>query len=141
MINIQDIVRLVITTSILIVAGFGIYNVLSIMINQKQKEIAILRSIGYAPSRILQLFLVQGLILGFFGGLMGLIFGHSLNLFIESIELGFEIGKSNHMLISYRPSIYITAFVAAQISATIASILPARKAAKMTPLDIIRANI
>lgn len=140
MIKMQDIVRLFITVSILIVAAFGIYNVLSIMINQKKKEIAILRSIGYAPKRILELILIQGVFLGVFGGLLGMIMGHSLNKYVESIDLGFEIGKSNHLLMSYDPQIYITAFWAALLAATLASLLPAYTASKMTPMEIIRAE-
>lgn len=139
-IKIQDIVRYVITGAILLVAAFGIYNVLSIMISQKQKEIAILRSIGYGPNRILELFLIQGLILGMLGGAFGLLLGHSANVFIGSIDLGFDIGKGSTLIISYAPSIYLTAFFSAQIAAAIASVLPARHAAKLTPLEIIRSN-
>ena len=140
MIRMQDIVRLFITVSILIVAAFGIYNVLSIMINQKKKEIAILRSIGFAPKRILELILIQGIFLGVFGGLLGMTIGHSLNKYVETIDLGFEIGKSNHLLMSYDPKIYITAFWAALLAAILASILPAYSASKMTPMDIIRGE-
>jgi lipoprotein-releasing system permease protein len=141
LINIQDAMRIVISAAILLVAGFGIYNILSIMIGQKQKEIAILRSIGYRPFEILKLFLFQGLTLGFFGGLIGLIIGHLCNMGIGNIDLGFDIGKGSNLLISYRPSIYITAFLAAQGAALIASIFPAKKAASLTPMEIIRANI
>lgn len=140
MIKIQDIMRYIITSAILLVAGFGIYNILTIMIAQKQKEIAILRSIGYAPDKILELFLVQGFVLGFFGGVLGLIFGFVLNQIVGSIDLGFEIGKSNHLLISYQPSIFVTAMFAAQVAAAIASYLPARAASRLTPLEIIRAE-
>lgn len=140
MIKMQDIVRLFITISILIVAAFGIYNVLSIMINQKKKEIAILRSVGYAPNRILELILIQGVFLGITGGISGILMGLSLNLYIESIDLGFEIGNSNHLLMSYEPSIFITAFWAAILASIIASVLPAFAASKMTPMDIIRSQ-
>lgn len=139
-IKIQDIVRLVITGAILLVSGFGMYNVLSIMISQKQKEIAILRSIGYGPDRILSLVMIQGLTLGLTGGVLGLLIGHLTNVYVSHIDLGFKIGKGTTLLISYRPSIYLTAFVAALISSIIASLLPARAAAKLTPLDIIRSN-
>ena len=101
MIAIQDVVRVIITLSILLVAGFGIYNVLSIMISQKQKEIAILRSIGYESGKILELFLIQGLLLGFLGGTLGLISGFFLNLYFGSIDLGIEIGQGSNLLISY----------------------------------------
>lgn len=140
-INIQDITRFVITFAILLVAAFGVYNVLSIMISQKQKEIAILRSIGYGPEKILQLFMIQGLLLGFIGGLCGLLLGLSANLFIGSIDLGFTIGKGTHLPISYDLTIFITAFFAAQIAAAVASIIPARHASQLTPLDIIRSNL
>lgn len=138
---IQDIVRMVITFSILIVAAFGIYNVLTIMIGQKQKEIAILRSIGYPPKKILELFLIQGLILGILGGVIGLFMGHGLNLLIESYDLGISIGKGSHLIISFDKSIYVTAFSAAIGSAIIASLIPAYNASKLTPLEIIRANL
>lgn len=140
-IKIQDIVRIVVTGAILLVSAFGIYNVLSIMISQKQKEIAILRSIGYSPKRILELVLIQGFALGTVGALTGLTLGILLNLYIGSIDLGFKIGKGTSLFISYRPSIYITAFVAALTASFIAAILPARHAAKLTPLDIIRSNL
>lgn len=140
-IKIQDIVRLVITGAILLVSAFGIYNVLSIMISQKQKEIAILRSIGYSPRRILELILIQGFTLGFVGATLGLTIGLLLNLWIGSIDLGFKIGKGNSLFISYKPEIYIAAFVAALIASFVASVLPARAAAKLTPLDIIRSNL
>ncbi|MEK7357692.1 MAG: FtsX-like permease family protein [Bdellovibrionota bacterium] len=140
-IKIQDLVRIIITGAILLVSAFGIYNVLSIMISQKQKEIAILRSIGYSPKRILELVLIQGFTLGFVGASAGLVIGLLLNVYIGSIDLGFKIGKGSSLFISYRPSIYITAFVAALIASLIASVLPARAASRMTPLDIIRSNL
>lgn len=140
-IRIQDIVRIVITGAILLVSGFGMYNVLSIMITQKQKEIAILRSIGYGPEKILQLVLIQGLTIGISGGLLGLSIGHGINVIIDNIDLGMKIGKGTSLIVSYRPSIYLTAILAALFSSTIASLLPAHQASKMTPLDIIRSNL
>lgn len=140
-IQIQDIVRNVITGALLLVSAFGMYNVLSIMITQKQKEIAILRSIGYGPPRILSLILIQGLTLGISGGVLGLGVGHVINLVIDNIDLGMKIGKGTSLIVSYEPSIYITAGIAAVISTGVASVLPARHAARMTPLDIIRSNL
>ena len=140
-IKIQDLVRIVITGAILLVSAFGIYNVLSIMISQKQKEIAILRSLGYGPKKILSLILIQGLTLGFWGSLAGLLLGHVANVYIDNIDIGIDIGKGSTLVVSYKASIYFTAFAAAQVSAAIASFLPARHAAGLTPLEIIRSNI
>jgi len=140
-IKIQDLVRIVITGAILLVSAFGIYNVLSIMISQKQKELAILRSLGYGPGKILSLILIQGLTLGLFGSLAGLLFGHLANIYIDNIDIGVDIGKGSTLVVSYKLSIYVTAFAAAQLSAAVASYLPARHAARLTPLEIIRSNI
>jgi lipoprotein-releasing system permease protein len=140
-IRIQDVTRMVITGAILLVSAFGIYNVLSIMITQKQKEIAILRSIGYGPERIMALFLLQGMALGLLGSLIGVTLGHFANVYIGTIDLGIRIGRGSSLMISYDPSIYAAAFLAAQASALVASLLPAWAASRLTPLDIIRSNL
>ncbi len=140
MISVQDYSRYFITFAVLIVAAFGIYNVLTIMINQKKREIAILRAIGYAPNRILELVLYQGLLLGIGGGTLGLLLGYLMCRLLESINLNIEIGGSNHFIISYDWMIYVIAFIAANIAALIASFLPAHAASRMTPIDVIRSE-
>lgn len=140
MIMIQDLFRYLITATVLIVSGFGIYNVLSIMISQKQKEIAILRSIGYSSERILELFFAQGIILGLAGGFLGLLLGFVVCQLVGSINLTMQIGKSNHLWISYDPFIYIVGFFAAFCSSIIAGLIPSYKASRLTPLEIIREN-
>jgi len=134
--NLQDFIRYTISVAILLVASFGIYNVLSILVNQKRREIAILRSIGYAPRRILELFLIQGLLLGAGGAVTGLVLGHLVKRYMGTIK--FTGMGVDHLLMSYAPSIYVIGFLLAFVSALIASILPARAASKLTPIDIIR---
>jgi lipoprotein-releasing system permease protein len=140
MIKVQDFTRYFITTAVLIVAAFGIYNVLTIMINQKRKEIAILRALGYGPSRILNLILYQGIMLGLSGGITGILLGYLLCLWIRSIDFGFEIGGSNHLLIDFSPSTYVVAFISAGVASVVASFPPAWGASRMTPIDIIRSD-
>lgn len=136
---IQDIVRYAVTAAILIVAGFGIYNVLSIMVTQKRHEIAILGSMGYPPRKILLLFMEQGLMLGLAGALIGLPLGFALCQYIGSIKISFT-GVGSNLLVSYSPSIYFVGFLLAFISALLASYLPAHAASKMMPIDIIRSE-
>ncbi len=140
MIKVQDFTRYFITTAILIVAAFGIYNVLTIMINQKKREIAILRAIGYGPSRIVELILYQGLILGIAGGVLGLILGYAMCVWIAAIDFGFEIGGRNNLWVSFDWKIYATAFTTANVASMIASYLPAWEASRMTPMEIIRSD-
>jgi lipoprotein-releasing system permease protein len=139
-IRVQDYTRYFITSSILLVAAFGIYNVLTIMINQKKREIAILRAIGYGPRKILHLILYQGVLLGIVGGLLGLFLGFLVCRLIGSVDLGIELGGSHFLLISYDWEIYAAAFLAANIASLVASYFPALAASQMTPMEIIRSE-
>jgi lipoprotein-releasing system permease protein len=129
------------TVSILIVAGFGIYNILNMSVTQKRREIAILRSIGYEPLDILRLFFVQGLILGALGGLIGIALGYGLCSYLATIQVSPArmIGSGTTMM-SFAPKIYLRAFFLAFGSAGLAGLLPARSAGKLTPIDIIRSE-
>ncbi len=138
----QDIVRNSMTIAIIVVAGFGIYNILSILVNQKKRDIAILRSMGYRPGDIVQLFLNQGLILGLIGGVIGLILGNILCHVIANIEVvpGRMSGPGNKMMVSFSMLIYVKAFGIAMASSVFSSIIPARSAGKLEPMDIIRSG-
>lgn len=140
MIKVQDYSRYFITITILIVASFGIYNVLSIMINQKRKELAILQAIGYGPEKILRLVLYQGLFLGFVGGFLGIIFGYLVCMYLERIRLNIEIGGEHHLWISFDWKIYVIAFLCAFLSSVFSSLIPAFSASRLMPLDIIRSE-
>jgi lipoprotein-releasing system permease protein len=136
----QDIVRNSMTISILIVAGFGIYNILSMAINHKKREIAILRSIGYEGKDIVQLFMTQGILLGTIGGILGALVGYFVCEVMARIPVADRGMGGNFMIIAFFPSIYVKGFFLAFLSCTIASYFPARKAGKMTPIDIIRSE-
>jgi len=139
--SLQDIVRNSMTIAILIVASFGIYNILSLAISHKTREIAILRSMGFEPGDITRLFLTQGMALGAIGGLAGLIFGYLICAYLGTIEVSADRGLGgNHLFMSYNLSIYFMGFMLAFISACVASVLPARSAGKMEPIDIIRGE-
>jgi lipoprotein-releasing system permease protein len=138
----QDIVRNSMTIAIIIVAGFGIYNILSILVNQKKRDIAILRSMGFTPKDVVQLFFNQGLILGLIGGMIGLIFGVIICHLMAQIEVvpGRMSGPGNKMIISFSYIIYLKAFGIAMLSSVFSSIIPAREAGKLEPMEIIRSG-
>lgn len=137
----QDIVRNSMTISILVVAGFGIYNILSLAVNHKRREIAILRSMGFEPIDITILFLIQGLLLGAVGGLIGCVFGLIGSYYISTIEVSANRGLGNgQMMISFDYWIYIRALFLALLSSSFASFWPARSAGKLEPIDIIRSE-
>lgn len=138
----QDIVRNSMTISIILVAGFGIYNILSILVNQKQRDVAILRSMGFSPKDIIRLFFNQGMLLGMMGGAIGLVLGFLICLIMSRIEVvpGRMSGPGNRMIISFSIYIYIKAFSIAFITAIVSSIIPARAGGKLEPMEIIRSG-
>ena len=143
MFKIQDAIRFLSIGSIMIVACFGIYNVLNMTVLQKRRDIAILRSMGYTPMEILSLFFFQGLVLGITGAILGLLSGYFLGQYLKTVPFagGGPMGlAAGHLMISTNPSIYIQVGVLALLSASLASLLPARAAGKMTPIEIIRAG-
>ncbi len=129
------------TISILVVAGFGIYNILTMAVNQKRREIAILRSMGFEPKDIIQLFLTQGLILGSTGSTVGLGLGYLFCRIMEQIPVSSQrLMGGGKMLVSFDPLIYVKAFILGFLAAIVASLLPARSAGKLEPIEIIRSD-
>ena len=137
---IQDALRFSMIMTVLIVAGFGIYNILNMTVNQKRQDIAILRALGYDTFDIVMLFFSQGLIVGVCGAVLGLICGYIFCRWLQTITF-MQVTPSNpqgHLHIALDFAIYAQAAGLALLSASIASILPARAAGKLTPIDIIR---
>ncbi|MDX1958766.1 MAG: FtsX-like permease family protein [Leptospiraceae bacterium] len=139
--KVQDFMRYMVTGAILIVAGFGIYNILTIVINQKKKEIAILKSIGFDSAEIMKLFLIQGLIMGVGGGLLGLLAGFIFTSYLSTLKIYPEnFAMKGKIPFAFDFSIYVTGFLLAVFASMIASIFPAWQASKLTPIEIIRSE-
>ena len=137
---IQTALRFSMIMTVLIVAGFGIYNILNMTVTQKRQDIAILRALGYDTFDIVMLFFTQGLMVGIVGAILGLISGYFFCRYLQTISF-MQVTPSNpqgHLHIALSPFIYFEAAALALLSASIASILPARAAGKFTPIDIIR---
>jgi lipoprotein-releasing system permease protein len=137
----QTMIRNIMSLSILLVAGFGIYNVLNMIVTQKRKEIGILRSMGYTGDEVSHLFLIQGVIFGTFGGFFGVTAGFLICNYIETLQLGVPgTAEYRNMVVSYNWPIYVKAFTLALGASVFAGWIPARSAGKMNPIDIIRTE-
>jgi lipoprotein-releasing system permease protein len=136
----QDMTRYMATGIIMLVAAFGIYNILNMIVNQKRKDIAILRSMGFEAKDIINLFLFQGVALGFSGGVAGMMLGYGICKAIGRVEFGPPGSRGDGFTLDFDFKIYMTAFLISSTAAIIASILPSRSAAKLTPIEIIRSG-
>lgn len=138
-------VRLVISYSVaftlLLVAGFGIYNILNMMIYEKMDSIAILKATGFSGNDIKRIFLTISLSIGLVGGLLGLLFGFLLSMGINHIP--FETAALPTVKtypVNYNPAFYIVGILFSLLTTFLAGLLPARKAAKVDPVIIIRGK-
>ncbi len=139
--RIQDVVRYMSVGTILVVASFGIYNILNMTVVSKRRDIAILRSMGFSSSEVTFLFFFQGFVLGLVGSVSGLIFGYFVGRYLGTLTIGSgPLGGPSHLLVSVNPNIYIQAGALGIISSSIAALLPARAAGRLTPIEIIRAG-
>lgn len=134
--TLRDIIAIAVSLTILIVAGFGIYNIMNMTVNEKMKEIAILKAMGFDGKDIVQIFLVQSVIIGFIGGLIGLLLGYVIASVVDRVP--FKIASLDTLPISYLPMDYVLAMVFGLLITFVAGYLPARKASQIDPVEILR---
>jgi lipoprotein-releasing system permease protein len=136
---IRNFTTYVVVVTLLVVAGFGIYNIMSMTINDKMKDIAILKATGFAGRDIVVIFMLQAVIVGFFGAALGLVIGGSLAYSIGQIPVDFgEFASITRMPINYDPVHYISGMLFGIGATCLAGFLPSRKAGKIDPVAIIR---
>ncbi len=124
-----------ISMAILIVAGFGIYNILSSTIMQKINDIAILKATGFNGSDVVKIFVLEAIIMGAIGTMMGLIFGSVLIGIMSNVYMGGPVG---YFPIGFELPLFIRSFVLGMVITICAGYFPARKAAKVDPVEIFR---
>jgi lipoprotein-releasing system permease protein len=123
----------------LVVAAFGIYNVISTVVLEKTRDIAILKSIGFHARDIRRIFLIEGALLGLIGSVLGTGLGLGLMTVLSRIEVKSPFITTKAYLPIYWgwDQIAIAAGFAFA-SALTAAYLPARKGGRVRPVDILR---
>jgi lipoprotein-releasing system permease protein len=126
---------------IILLAGFGIFNVLTMTVLSKVKEIAILRSIGYRRGDIGAIFLWQGAMIAGAGSLIGCGAGALLTLLVAHIPIRVRgLIYANHFLVTWDWRHYLWATLLAIIAVAIASYVPARRASLLSPVATLRGT-
>jgi lipoprotein-releasing system permease protein len=136
---IRNVIIYTVVSGILIVAAFGIFNIVSTITFEKAHDIAILKSLGFREGDIRAVFLFEGLLMGGVGTAAGWALGYGLCRLLGSIQIQVRaFSGATSLPVIYEPAHYLIAAAAAIGAAAIAGYLPARRAARLNPVDIIR---
>lgn len=136
--SIRNLITYAVSITLLIVAGFGIYNILNMLIYEKMNDIAILKATGFSGSDVQSIFMSQALIIGVIGGGVGLIIGYVLSSIIDRIPFNTEaLPTITTYPINYNPWYYLIGVVFALIATFLAGYFPSLKAKKIDPVHVI----
>ena len=139
--SIRNLISYAVSITLLIVAGFGIYNILNMLIYEKMNDIAILKATGFSGKDVKHIFLSQAMIIGLIGGVLGLILGYVMSFLISRAPFETEaLPTIKTMPVNFDPMYYAIGIVFALISTYFAGYLPSKKAERIDPVDIIRGQ-
>ena len=139
--DVRSIISYAVGITLLIVAGFGIYNILNMMIYEKMDSIAILKATGFSGKDVRNVFTTIAVSIGFFGGLFGLIFGFLLSNVIDQVPFKTAaLPTVKTFPVNYNPKFYLIGITFSLITTWLAGLFPARKASQIDPVVIIRGK-
>ncbi len=148
-IKIEKTMMMIILSLIIAVAAFNIVSTLVIVVNDKQADIAILRTLGASPVMVMRIFIAQGMVIGVVGTLLGMTTGiltaQNIDTLVPALEhlLGLKFLAPDVYLISELPSemkwsdVIITATISFSLT-VLATIYPAWRASRTQPAEALR---
>ncbi len=128
---------------VIMVAGFGVANVLITNVMEKARDIAILKSIGFKRSEIILVYMIQGGLVAVIGAAIGCILGFILIEIMSSIPMassGQSLVSSSHLMMGKNPMYFVMASIFAIVVSLAAAVGPSRNAARVNPVEILRGE-
>jgi lipoprotein-releasing system permease protein len=139
---IRNIIMYTVVSAILVVASFGIFNVISTVVMEKRRDIAILKSMGFHARDVRGIFLAEGVAIGTVGSALGIVLGYGLMAALVAIEIQPPgMSETVNLPVYWGVDQLLLAALFAVLSATGASYFPARKAGRVHPVDILRGGM
>jgi lipoprotein-releasing system permease protein len=137
--TVRNVIMYTVVGAILLVACFGIYNVISTVVLEKTRDIAILKSMGFHARDIRLIFVIEGAVIGIGGSLLGMAMGSGMMRAVEQVEIK-PPGSTESITLPIYWGIdqFALAAAFAILSAVFAAWLPARKGGRVQPVDILR---
>lgn len=131
----RKMMAMAISMSIMLVAAFGIYNILNMTIMEKLNDIAILKAIGFSGRDIVKIFVMEAIIIGIIGIVFGLVLAFILINLMGNMWVGGDIG---FFPIRVFPKYFGVGVIFGLVVTFFAGYIPARKAALLDPISIFR---
>lgn len=139
--NVRNTIAYSVSITLLIVAGFGIYNILNMLIYEKMDAIAILKATGFSGQDVKTIFIQLSMVLGVVGGIIGILLGYVLSVIISHIPFVTQaLPTIKTYPVNFDIMYYFIGIGFALITTYLAGLFPARKAAKIDPVVIIRGK-
>lgn len=138
---IQNAIMFSVVGAILLVAAFGIYTIISQVVHEKARDIAILKSLGFRAGDIQAIFLLEGAIVGLAGAVVGWAVGYGLIEVLAQIRFqsaGGPLRGREGFILAREAWTYLAGGGFALIAAMVAAYVPARKASRLNPVEIVR---
>lgn len=139
--KLEKLMMFVILALIILVAAFNIVSTLIMNVMEKEREIAILKTMGATNNGIMSIFMIQGLLIGLTGTILGLLSGLFICYLLgtyEIIKLPADVYYLSHLPVKVQLSDFIAVCSCAIFISFLATIYPARQAAKLDPIEAIR---
>ena len=124
-----------VSLTILLVAGFGIYNILNMTVSQKINDIAILKAMGFKGKDVIRIFVTQAVSIGIMGVIGGMLMAVILITILKKVYVGGDIG---YFPIDYEVKKFTQGIIIGLIITFFAGYIPAKKAANVDPVEILR---
>lgn len=137
--SIRNTMTFVVSFTLLVVAGFGIYNIMNMTVMNKIKDIAILKATGFGRADIVATFLLQAVFIGISGGLLGLGLGFCISYLLSItpfVQNDFISLKTYPVLFSAK--YYLAGLAFGVLTTVLAGYMPARRASQVDPVSILR---
>jgi len=138
----QNMITGMIIGAVLLVGGFGILSIQIMVVLEKRRDIALLKSVGYSSRSVLSIFLAEGAVIAVLGAILGAGFGHLILRLLRGLESASGMGysRTSTFAIYERPIIYLLAFGFAVAVGLLASLVPAWRASRVEPVDVLRGT-
>ena len=124
----------------ILIAGFSVFGTLTLLVQEKRKEVAILKAMGTSARGVIRIFVIEGLLIGAAGGLMGLGLGFVLTFAAEhfGIRMNPEVYYIDKLPVNLDPTEFALVGAATVVVCLAATLFPAYQASRVRPVDALR---